>query len=46
MTPHRFEASNEHMLRDQRRREVQPAEGIIERAKVRRDEVCLDLGPG
>ncbi len=44
--PHRFEASNKELLRDERRREVQPAEGIIERARVHRDDVCVDLGAG
>jgi len=44
--PHRFEAHNKEMLRDNRRMEVQPAGGIVARANVRRDEVCVDIGAG
>jgi ubiquinone/menaquinone biosynthesis C-methylase UbiE len=33
-------------LKDENRRKVQPAEEILDRAKVTREEVCLDVGAG
>ena len=43
---HQFEAGNKEMLKGLHRREVQPAEGIVERAAPHRGEVCADLGAG
>jgi len=44
--PHRFEASMRSALTNPNRKKVQPAEEILDRAKVTRDEVCLDIGAG
>ena len=44
--PHRFEAGAKAMLNDENRKRVQPAEEILDRAKVMRDEVCVDIGAG
>lgn len=44
--PHQFEAGNKEMLKGLQRREVQPAEGIMERASPNPDEICADLGAG
>jgi ubiquinone/menaquinone biosynthesis C-methylase UbiE len=44
--PHRFEASAKAALKDETRKRVQPAEEILDRAKVTREEVCLDIGAG
>jgi len=44
--PHRFEAGMKSALIDETRRRVHPAEEILDRAKVTRDEVCLDIGAG
>lgn len=46
MRPHRFEAVNRANLRNERRKRIQPAEGILERAAPGQDEVCADLGCG
>jgi ubiquinone/menaquinone biosynthesis C-methylase UbiE len=46
MTPHRFEAAHRANLKDERRRRVQPAEDIVQRASPNLDEVCADLGCG
>jgi len=46
MTPHRFEAEHRKQLKDERRRRVQPAQGILDRAAPALDEVCADLGCG
>jgi ubiquinone/menaquinone biosynthesis C-methylase UbiE len=46
MTPHRFEAGHKEQLKNEHRRKVQPAEGILERAAPTLDEVCADLGCG
>ncbi len=46
MKPHRFEAQNKHMLKDEERRKRQPAEEILQRAAPTLDEVCADLGCG
>jgi ubiquinone/menaquinone biosynthesis C-methylase UbiE len=43
---HQFEAGNKEMLKGQHRREVQPAEGIVERASPHLGDVCADLGAG
>lgn len=43
---HKFEAGNKEMLKGLHRREVQPAEGIIERASPHSGEICADLGAG
>jgi hypothetical protein len=43
---HQFEAGNKEMLRGLRRREVQPAEEIVERASPDPEEMCADLGAG
>jgi ubiquinone/menaquinone biosynthesis C-methylase UbiE len=43
---HRFEAGNRGMLKGLHRREVQPAEEIVERASPHAGEVCADLGAG
>ena len=32
MTPHRFEAEHRKQLKDEHRRKVQPAQGILDRA--------------
>jgi ubiquinone/menaquinone biosynthesis C-methylase UbiE len=44
--PHQFEAGNKEMLKGMHRKEVQPAEGIMERASPNPDEICADLGAG
>jgi ubiquinone/menaquinone biosynthesis C-methylase UbiE len=44
--PHQFEAGNKEMLKGLHRREVQPAEEIVERASPQQGEVCADLGAG
>ncbi|MGD0817761.1 MAG: class I SAM-dependent methyltransferase [Methanomassiliicoccales archaeon] len=44
--PHKFEAGNKEMLKGLHRREVQPAEEIVERASPHHGEVCADLGAG
>jgi ubiquinone/menaquinone biosynthesis C-methylase UbiE len=44
--PHQFEAGNKEMLKGSHRREVQPAEEIVERASPNEDEICADLGAG
>jgi ubiquinone/menaquinone biosynthesis C-methylase UbiE len=44
--PHQFEACNKHMLKHQQRRDVQPAEGIVERSSPGPEEICADLGAG
>ncbi|MGD1060337.1 MAG: class I SAM-dependent methyltransferase [Methanomassiliicoccales archaeon] len=44
--PHRFDACCKAQLKDETRKRVQPAEEILDRAKVTRDEVCLDIGAG
>lgn len=46
MTPHRFEAENKAHLKDGHRKNVQPAQGILERASPTLDEVCADIGCG
>jgi ubiquinone/menaquinone biosynthesis C-methylase UbiE len=46
MTPHRFDAGNKEQLKNERRRMLQPAEGILERAAPTLDEVCADVGCG
>lgn len=46
MTSHRFEAQNKHLLKDEERKQRQPAEDILERAAPTMDEVCADLGCG
>ena len=46
MTTRRLEAHHRADLKGERRREVQPAEGILERAAPTLDEVCADLGCG
>jgi ubiquinone/menaquinone biosynthesis C-methylase UbiE len=46
MSTHRFEAENRKQLKNERRRMMQPAEGILERAAPTRDEVCADIGCG
>ncbi|HEY3420011.1 MAG TPA: class I SAM-dependent methyltransferase [Methanomassiliicoccales archaeon] len=43
---HQFKAGNKEMLKGLPRREVQPAEEIVERASPRTGEVCADLGAG
>jgi ubiquinone/menaquinone biosynthesis C-methylase UbiE len=44
--PHQFEAGNKEMLKGSLRQEVQPAEGILERASPNPEEMCADLGAG
>jgi len=44
--PHQFEAGNKEMLKGQHRREVQPAEDIVERSSPSPGEICADLGAG
>jgi ubiquinone/menaquinone biosynthesis C-methylase UbiE len=44
--PHQFEAGNKEMLKGLHRQEVQPAEGIVERASPGPEDVCADLGAG
>jgi ubiquinone/menaquinone biosynthesis C-methylase UbiE len=44
--PHQFEAGNKEMLKGLHRREIQPAEEIVERASPSPGEVCADLGAG
>jgi ubiquinone/menaquinone biosynthesis C-methylase UbiE len=46
MTTHRCEVENRMQLKNERRRKMQPAEGILERAAPARDEVCADIGCG
>lgn len=46
MSPHRFSPSNKASLIDDRRRKIQPAEEIVERAEIRDRERCLDIGSG
>lgn len=46
MMPHRFEAHNKDMLRDEERKQRQPAEEILKRAAPTLNEVCADLGCG
>jgi len=46
MSSHRFEAENKHHLKNEERKRVQPAAGIVERASPTLDEVCADLGCG
>jgi ubiquinone/menaquinone biosynthesis C-methylase UbiE len=43
---HQFEAGNKEMLKGLHRQEVQPAEGIMERASPDPKEICADLGAG
>jgi ubiquinone/menaquinone biosynthesis C-methylase UbiE len=43
---HKFEAGNKEMLKGLHRREVQPAEGIVQRASPHEGEICADLGAG
>jgi ubiquinone/menaquinone biosynthesis C-methylase UbiE len=43
---HRFPGREKARLKDERRREVQPAQGIIARMSSRASEVCVDLGSG
>lgn len=43
---HRFPGSEKARLRDQRRREVQPAEELVERMAPRPEEIVGDLGSG
>ena len=45
-TPHRFEAEHRAHLKDENRRRVQPAQGILDRAAPTTDEVCADVGCG
>ncbi len=44
--PHQFDAGNKGMLKGLRRREVQPAEEIVERASPDAGDLCADLGAG
>lgn len=46
MKPHRFDAEHKEQLKNERRRKMQPAEGILERAAPTRNEVCADIGCG
>ncbi len=46
MTPHRFEVHNKDMLKDEERKNKQPAKDILQRAAPTLDEVCADLGCG
>jgi ubiquinone/menaquinone biosynthesis C-methylase UbiE len=46
MSSHRFEAENKHHLKNEERKRMQPAAGIVERASPTLDEVCADLGCG
>ena len=46
MSPRQFDAKDKAHLKNENRMKVQPAEGILERAEARRDEVCVDLGCG
>ena len=43
---HQFEAGNCQMLKGLHRKEVQPAEEILERASPNQGEICADLGAG
>lgn len=46
MTPHRFEAKHMEKLVDEVRRRIQPAEDILHRANLDRNETCADIGCG
>ncbi len=46
MTGHRFHAGDMKRLNDEHRRQVQPAEGIVERMDPAPTEVAADLGCG
>ena len=46
MSPHQFEAEHKGHLKNEERKKVQPASGIIERASPTLDEVCAELGCG
>lgn len=46
MTGHRFPAGEQRRLNDEHRRQVQPAEGIVERMAPSPTEVVADLGCG
>jgi ubiquinone/menaquinone biosynthesis C-methylase UbiE len=43
---HQFEAGNKHMLKNEHRREVQPAEDILARSSPNPEDICADLGAG
>jgi ubiquinone/menaquinone biosynthesis C-methylase UbiE len=43
---HQFEAGNCEMLKGLHRKEVQPAEDILERSSPNQGEICADLGAG
>lgn len=46
MSPHRFSPADKASLIDDRRRKIQPAEEIVERAEIHDGEHCLDIGSG
>jgi ubiquinone/menaquinone biosynthesis C-methylase UbiE len=46
MPQHRFNRSDKASLIGDRRRKMQPAEEIVERAEIQNHEICLDIGSG